>query len=128
MGNTENQRAVYEFLVAHFKSQEPFTKQQLEARTTWRGATFSTYWSKQFEQFVVPAGAGTYRVSEAFRPFASWPVFQRHVTQVRRVSSDYTRLRHDSVLIFEFFMPLTNETHLRTALDALFYKDTILAR
>ena len=30
------------------------------------------------------------------------------------------------VLIFEFFMPLTNETHLRTALDALFYKDTIL--
>jgi hypothetical protein len=25
-------------------------------------------------------------------------------------------------------MPLTNETHLRTALDALFYKDTILAR
>jgi hypothetical protein len=25
-------------------------------------------------------------------------------------------------------MPLTNETHLRTALDALFYKDTILTR
>jgi hypothetical protein len=25
-------------------------------------------------------------------------------------------------------MPLTNETHLRNALDALFYKDTILTR
>jgi hypothetical protein len=35
---------------------------------------------------------------------------------------------HDSVLVFEFFMPLTNETHLRNALDALFYKDTILTR
>jgi hypothetical protein len=32
------------------------------------------------------------------------------------------------VLVFEFFMPLTNQTHLRTALDALFYKDTILSR
>jgi hypothetical protein len=32
------------------------------------------------------------------------------------------------VLIFEFFMPLSNEAHLRTTLDALFYKDTLLAR
>jgi hypothetical protein len=128
MGNTENQRAVYDFLVDHFKSLEPFKKKEMEAPTTWRGKTFATYWSKQFEQFVVPAGADSFRVSEAFRPFANWPAFQHHVTQKRRVSSDYTLLRHDSVLVFEFFMPLTNETYLRTALDALFYKDTILAR
>jgi len=128
MGNTENQRVVFAFFVAHFKSQQPFTRSELEGKTGWKRKSFETYWSKQFKQFVIPAGVGSFRISEAFRPFASWEAFQRHVTQVRRVSSDYTLLRHDSVLVFEFFMPLTNEAHLRTALDALFYKDTILAR
>jgi hypothetical protein len=125
---TENQHKVFEFFVECFKSQKTFTKKEVEAVTNWQGKSFSTYWSKQFKQFVVPAGRNVFRVSEAFRPFARWETFQQHVTQVRRVSSDYTLLVHDSVLVFEFFMPLTNETHLRNALDALFYKDTILAR
>jgi hypothetical protein len=128
MGDRENQRRVFDFFVAHFKSQQPFKKSEVEAETDWGGSTFSTYWSKQFKQFVLDAGTNSYRISESFRPFAKWEAFQRHVTQVRRVSSDYTLFRHDSVLVFEFFMPLTNETHLRTALDALFYQDTILSR
>ncbi len=125
---TENQRNVFNFLVEHFRSQEPFTKDELEEVTDWQGTSFPTYWSKQYKQFFISAGGNSFRVSDAFRPYAKWEAFQRHVTQVRRVSSDYTLLRHDAVLIFEFFMPLTNETHLRTALDALFYKDTILTR
>lgn len=125
---TDNQRKVFEFFIERFKSQKPFTKKEVEAVTSWQGKSFPTYWSKQFKQFVVPAGDNVFRVSEAFRPFARWEAFQQHVTQVRRVSSDYTLLVHDSLLVFEFFMPLTNETHLRNALDALFYKDTILAR
>src|SRR5216684_1581882 len=125
---TENQHKVFEFFVERFKSQKTFTKKEVEAVTNWQGKSFSTYWSKQFKQFVVPAGGNVFRVSEAFRPFARWETFQQHVTQVRRVSSDYTLLVHDSVLVFEFFMPLTNETHLRNALDALFYKDTVLRR
>jgi hypothetical protein len=128
MGNTENQRKVFDFFVAHFKSQEPFKKSDVEEQTDWSGSSFNTYWSKQFKQFVLPAGGNFFRVSDAFRPFAKWEAFQRHVTQVRRVSSDYTLFRHDAVLVFEFFMPLTNETHLRTALDALFYEDTIRSR
>jgi hypothetical protein len=128
VGNTENQLRVFDFFVAHFKSQQPFKKADVEAETDWGGTTFGTYWSKQFKQFVVPAGNNSFRISDAFRPFAKWEAFQRHVTQVRSVSSDYTLLRHDAVLVFEFFMPLTNETHLRTALDALFYQDTIQSR
>ena len=31
-------------------------------------------------------------------------------------------------MIYDFLMPLTNETHLRMTLDALFYKDSLLAR
>jgi hypothetical protein len=124
----ENQRHVYDFLVERFKSQAAFTKADLEAVTTWKGQSFDTYWSKQFKQFVYPACGNTFRVSDAFRPFATWDAFRRHVTQVRRVSSDYSVLHHDAVMMFDFFMPLTNESHLRNALDALFYKDTIIAR
>src|SRR5271154_774236 len=125
---TDNQRRVLEFLREHFESQDTFTKQDLKAVTTWRGKSFSTYWSKQLKPFVGTADSKMFRVTEGFRPFATWDAFQRHVTQVRRVYSDYTLLRYDTLLIFEFFMPLTNETQLRTALDALFYKDTISRR
>ena len=124
---TENQRNVFDFLVEHLKSLDTFTKDELQKVTDWTGKSFPTYWSKQYKQFVSPAGGDLFRVSDAFRPYAKWEAFQRHVTQVRG-SSDYTLFRHDAVLIFEFFMPLTNETHLRIALDALFYKDTIRAR
>ena len=124
---TENQRKIFEFFVEHFKSQKPFTKKELEEVTTWKGGSFPTYWSKQFKQFVVPDDGKLFRVREGFRPYARWETFQRHVTQVRGASDD-TLSVHDSVLVFEFFMPLTNETPLRTALDALFYKDTVLRR
>jgi hypothetical protein len=50
-----------------------------------------------------------------------------YVTQVRRASSDYTSLIYNNLIVFEFFMPLTNEGHLRTSLDALFYEDTLIA-
>jgi hypothetical protein len=49
------------------------------------------------------------------------------VTQVRRVVTNYTPTS-SAVLIFDFLMPLTNEAYLRTTLDALFFKDTLLAR
>lgn len=124
---TENQRKVFEFLAEHFKSQDPFTKRGLESVTTWQGASFSTYWSKQYKRFFVSAEGNSFRVSDAFRPYANWKAFRAHVTQVRG-ASDYTVLRHDKVLIFEFFMPLRNENHLTTTLDALFYEDTIRTR
>jgi hypothetical protein len=40
----------------------------------------------------------------------------------------YTLLQHDHVLIYEFFMPLTNETTLKQSLDRLFYRDAVLNR
>ena len=49
-------------------------------------------------------------------------------SQVVRTYSDYKALIYGSVSIFDFLMPLANEGHLRTALDALFYKDTISSK
>lgn len=68
-------------------------------------------------------------MTEAFRPFSTWDRFRQHVTQVRRVTAtDYSYSSFDDVLMYEFFMPLTNEAALRNTLDALFYKDTILSK
>jgi len=125
---TKNQRKAWEFFVARFRSGEPFDKRDLKPLTTWSSATLRTYWQKQFRPFVVPAGSGKLRVSDAFRPLARWKDFRRYVTQVRRVSSQYARSVYSHVLVFEFFMPLTNEAHLRWTLDSLFYKETISAR
>jgi hypothetical protein len=114
--------------VDHLESKEAFSREEIQAVTDWKGDTPGTYWSKQFKPFVVDAGNGKFRVSEAFRPYRTWEKFLDHVTQVRRIaSSDYNELSYRYVRVYEFFMPLTNEAFLRTTLDALFYRDTIEA-
>lgn len=127
MPGDENQRAIFKFLLDHLRSQQPFAKEHLRAVTDWSKKSFDTYWPKQLKALLVADG-GQFRVAESFRPYSTWKKFQRHVSQVRHVSSDYTYLAYPDVLIFEFFMPLANEEHLRLALDALFYKDWVLLR
>jgi len=126
---SQEQVKVYNFLLKKFTSQEAFTKEEFQAASGWqKPKTFKTYWSKQFKTLLVPVPGGKYQVSEVFRRFTSWDKFQLHVTQNRRVAADYTTLTFDTVMLFEFFMPLTNEGYLRTSLDALFYEDTIMSR
>jgi hypothetical protein len=125
----KTQRAVYDFFVEHYTTQEAFEPEQVRALTGWKKRTLETYWSKQFKAILVPAGPGKWRVSEGWRNYAAWEKFRPLVTQVRGpASSDYSLLLHDSVLIYEFFMPLTNEAHLRGSLDGLFYRDTVINR
>ena len=52
------------------------------------------------------------------------------MTQVRAVGAwaDYSYRAFGNVMVFEFFMPLTNETALRGTLDSLFYDETILRK
>jgi hypothetical protein len=129
MARVDNQKQAFEFLVDHLDSQEPFTRDEFKSVANWTGSTFPTYWSKQFKPFMVEVDGGQLRVSEAFRPYTTWERFRQHVTQVRRVTStDYKHFKYDNLLVYEFIMPLTNEAPLRDTLDALFFKDTILAK
>ena len=129
MPGLENQEMAFAFFCEHLESQAVFEKDDLRAATNWSDSAVSTYWSKQFRPFVREVDSGRYRVTEAFRPFSTWDRFRQHVTQVRRVTAtDYTYTPYDSVLVYEFFMPLTNEAALRGTLDALFYKDTIISK
>ena len=123
------QRKALKFLREHLHSQAPFTKSELADATGWKKpGTFNTYWSKQLKPFVVYIGGREFRVSEGFRPFMTWKKFHHHVSQNRLVAADYTKHEYEHPVIFEFFMPLTNETALRTTLDALFYKENIEAK
>jgi len=128
MADDTTQRAAHRFLLEHLQSQEPFTKEEFREATGWeKPGTLNTYLSKHYKDLIEKIGPDQYRVSEAFRKFVSWPKFKRHVTQVRRVVTSYDPSSSD-VMIYDFLIPLTNETHLRTTLDALFYKDSLLAR
>lgn len=128
MPSDDNWFKAHKFLVEHFQSQTPFTQADLFAVTTWKGQSPKTYWSKQIKQFLMPLGGDKFRVSEAFRRVYTWDRFQKHASQMRTMVSQYTSQTYDHVLIYEFFMPLTNEEHLRGSLDALFYKEMIVRR
>ena len=129
MPSLENQRHAFEFFKEHFISQEAFRKDDVAAITTWTELSLGTYWSKQFQGFLRPFPDAKFRVTEAFKPYATWDAFRELVTQVAAIgAADYTHRTFDNVMVFEFFMPLSNETALRGTLDSLFYKDTILRK
>jgi hypothetical protein len=46
----------------------------------------------------------------------------------KKKGADYSIFCHDHIVSFEFILPLTNEGQLRSALDALFYKDSVMNR
>lgn len=132
--NLKDQRAAFEFLREKFRTQDAFSKGELQQHTSWDWKSTTTYWSKQFEPFVkaVPPllkGAAQkeqkFRVTRAFLPFGSWQKFRRHVSQKRRLTFEYQHETYDTVLLFDFFLPLTNETVLRLSLDSLFYRDAL---
>lgn len=128
MADDTTQRAAHQFILEHLQSQEPFTIEEFRNATGWeKPGTLNTYLRKQYKGLFEKVGSDQYRVSEAFRKLVSWRKFKQHVTQVRRVVTNYEPSSSE-VMIYDFLMPLTNEAHLRTTLDALFYKDSLLAR
>jgi hypothetical protein len=54
--------------------------------------------------------------------------FENLFRQKNRLFTDYLHNVNPSVLVYEFFMPLSREDRLRETLDNLFYKDSIEQR
>src|SRR5438477_6679760 len=122
------QERAFLFLLEKYNSQEAFTKEELQAATDWSDVSFKTYWSKQFKDLLIPVGS-KFRVHGVFARFAEWSKFRDNVvTQNRNLQKPYKTSRFENVMLFDFFMPLRNEEYLRTALDALFFKDSVLFR
>jgi hypothetical protein len=125
---SETQRKAFEFLLKKYNAQELFTLEEFKAATGWTVKTFKIYLSKQFKDLLLPVD-NAFRIHGVFGQYAKWAKFRDHVvSQRRRLVREYQSSCFESVMVFEFFMPLRNEEYLRTALDALFYKDSILTR
>ena len=125
-----NHKLIFEFLRTKFLSQEPFTRADCASAAPALSAnSIKAYWSKWILPLLKKSKKGEFVVTEALRPYMTWHAFHRNIaSQVVRTYSDYKALTYASVSIFDFLMPLANEGHLRTALDALFYKDTISSK
>ena len=130
MASDEKQRKIFAFLLSHFVALTSFTLKELQDTSGWaKQTTFKTYLSKQFGALISENSDGTYRVNDTFRRYSTWESFRELVSQVRRTNSaEYIPVVHEDPVIFEFFLPLANEVPLREALDALFFRETIIAR
>ena len=124
----EDQRRIFDFLLEHLITREPFTKDEmLGVVETWREETKETYWSKVYTLLLSQLEDGRFRVGNNFRKYTTPEKFKKLTTQTKKVLRiNYQKVDYDKVIIFEFFMPLVNERYLRDSLDTLFYKDTIL--
>jgi len=123
------QQAAFEFLREKYNTQELFSLDQFQSASGFTDESMVTYLSKQFRDLLVEVSSDKYRVSLAFRQYATWPKFRDNVvTQNRILTHDYSGSSYENVVMFEFFMPLRNEESLRVALDGLFFKDSITFR
>lgn len=119
-------RKAFYFLQARARSTESFTLDEINQATGWSGTTFETYKSKYLKGLVIQKD-GQFVVKPEFLKIGPTQ-FQSLSTQVKNIFAKYDRLRYEEVFVFEFLLPLTREDELRTALDELFYADTLKQR
>jgi|WetSurMetagenome_2_1015567.scaffolds.fasta_scaffold16926_2 hypothetical protein len=120
------QEKAYSYLKDKFETQARFTKEEFNDFVGW-GNNIDTYWSKKIKTLLIKEKS-LYRVSEVFRRILTIEKFEKHISQSSRVSTDFKTYSYKNVILFDFFLPLSNELYLRDALDALFYKDSVLRR
>jgi hypothetical protein len=128
MADDSTNRIAHQFFLEKLNTLEPFGKEDLMAVTGWDKSSADTYWSKQYKNILEDIGGGKYRVRERFRNYQSWKKFKQLVTQVKAAPAKYKPTTFDTVVVYEFYMPLTHEAALKTILDSLFYKDIVLPR
>ena len=67
------QQAAFEFLRDKYGTQELFSLGQFQAAPGFTAESMVTYMSKQFRDLLVEVSPDRYRVSLAFRRYATWP-------------------------------------------------------
>jgi len=130
--NSENSedpiRRAYIFLKNHSRSPDAFSKDEFKEFINYPNpGNFDTYFSKKLKHFLEesPNESGMFLVSRIFKKYSKWEKFRAFYSQSTKVKVNYIEEYYRYIMIFEFFMPLTSETDLRSSLDELFYKDPV---
>jgi len=117
----------FDFLLKHFSKDQPFSKEELRLYLSYSEETFKTYFSKKLIHLLeeVPNKMNYYFVSVVFKKYNRIDIFKRHFSQSTRAKGRYAEKAYKYIISYELFLPLNNETALRSALDDLFYKNRI---
>ena len=126
MGNKTNIQRTFNFLVKHAKDKISFTAEQLSSETGWSASETQENISDRLSDLVYQKGENYFVKLEILR--VRFDDFKELLFQKKRLFTDYVLEVSPSILIYEFFMPLSREDRLREALDNLFYRDTIEQR
>jgi len=127
MASLDPVRAAFAFFGAHYANGTTFTQDDLKAVTGWTGQTPRTYITKKWKDFLARQSDGSYRVKLEFLRLSEGQ-FLQHFSQSTPLFTRYDRVRYESVIQYEFLLPLAREPELRATLDELFYLDSIVNR
>jgi hypothetical protein len=116
----------WDFLVEHAKNGLPFSLTDLSDASGWAPNTRDINLSKKLAELLRQEDEQFFVKPEVLR--VRYKEFEDLFGQKRRLFADYVREITNNVLVYEFFMPLTREDHLREALDNLFYTDAVEQR
>ena len=122
MTNPQTTKEIFNFLVSHAEEKISFSPQELASKTGLETAELLLRLDELLEEkdgaFFVKPEILRVRLSD----------FTELLYQKKKLFSEYILEVSPSILIYEFFMPLSREDRLREALDNLFYRDTIEQR
>ena len=121
-----NIKRAFDFLVEHAQERKPFSVEQLSAKTEWAITETQENILNRLSDLVYEEGEKYFAKPEILR--VRLDDFKELLHQKKRLFTDYVLEVSSSILIYEFFMPLSREDRLREALDNLFYRDTIEQR
>ena len=126
MSEKSNIKQAFDFLVEKAQERRPFSIEELAAVTEWSIAEALDHISESLGDLVYQEGDDFFVKAEILR--VRLDDFKELLHQKKRLFTDYVLEVSPSILIYEFFMPLSREDRLREALDNLFFRDTIEQR
>lgn len=126
MKRDEKIKQAFNFFVAHAQNGESFKLDDLIKASGWTEQTAKIYLSKKFSELVKETNGAYHVIPEFLR--VRFEEFKDLHRQKQTIFTEFVRMAPQKVLMYEFFMPLSQEYRLREALDNLFYKDTVEQR
>jgi len=122
----ETTKLAFAFLVQHAQEKQPFSAEELSQNTGWSPVETRENIATRLNDLITASGENYLARPEILR--VRLDDFTDLFQQQKRLFSNYLLEVSPSILIYEFFMPLSREDRLREALDNLFYRDTIEQR
>ena len=126
MRETSSIKRAFDFLVAHAQERKHFSVEQFSSEAGWTIVETQANIPNRLSDLVYEERGTPFAKPEMLR--VRYDDFKELLYQNRRLFTDYILEVSSSILIYEFFMPLSREDRLREALDNLFYRDTIEQR